>query len=30
LPVTPDIYAPILEELRTFGIAFKEEHTVLS
>ncbi len=30
LPVYPEIYVPILEELRTFGIAFNEQHTILS
>jgi saccharopine dehydrogenase (NADP+, L-glutamate forming) len=30
LPVTPDIYVPILEELRTFGIQFQEQHKLLS
>jgi saccharopine dehydrogenase-like NADP-dependent oxidoreductase len=30
LPVNPQIYVPILEELRTFGIEFKEQHSILS
>jgi saccharopine dehydrogenase (NADP+, L-glutamate forming)/spermidine synthase len=27
IPNIPEIYVPLLEELRTFGIAFKEKHT---
>ena len=30
LPVYPQIYVPILEELRTFGIEFKEQHSILT
>ena len=30
LPISPEIYVPILEELRTFGIEFSEHHSILS
>ncbi len=26
VPVTPDLYGPILKELETYGIRFSEEH----
>jgi len=29
VPVHPDIYAPILEELRTLGVRFVEKRRVL-
>jgi hypothetical protein len=29
MPVTPDLYQPILEEMSTFGFSFKRETIVL-